>query len=107
MLLETEGFEVLTAGSHDEAIEHVAAHGRMPDLLISDYHLREDETGIDVIRALRERVRTVVPAILVSGDTSDTGLAHGLEHITFLTKPVDIDALLSTIRMAMNSLRRA
>jgi PAS domain S-box-containing protein len=103
MLLETEGFDVLTAGCHDEAIAHIDAQVEVLDLLISDYHLGEDETGLDVIRAVRDRARRAVPAILVSGDTSDTVPAHDLKHVTFLTKPVDIDALLSAIRAKIES----
>lgn len=98
MLLETEGFDVLTAACHDEAIVHVAAPGSIPDLVISDYRLREGETGLDVIRAVRGHVRNAIPAILVSGDSSGTVPAHDVEDVTLLTKPVDIDELLSAIR---------
>lgn len=101
MLLETEGFDVLTAACHDEAIAHVAGAGTAPDVVISDFRLREDETGLDVIRAVRAHRRNAIPAILVSGDTSGTVPAGSIEDVTFLTKPVDIDALLSAIRSSI------
>jgi len=40
-----------------------------PDLLIVDYRLEEGRTGVDAIRALRERFGDGVPAILVTGST--------------------------------------
>ena len=42
------------------------------DLLITDYHLRDHETGLDVIRAVRAQLRTSVPVILVSESPSST-----------------------------------
>lgn len=106
MLLETEGFEVLTAVSYDEAIAHIDGRSEGPDLLITDYHLGENETGLDVIRTVRDHRRAAVPAILVSGDTSDRVPAHDLEHVIFLTKPADIDVLLSAIRTGIHAARR-
>lgn len=97
MLLETEGFDVLTADCRDEAI--LRLNGRTPNLLISDYHLKEHGTGLDIIRAVRNRFEAAVPAILVTGDTSSAvPAAADMEHVTFLTKPVNIDELLSAIR---------
>jgi PAS domain S-box-containing protein len=106
MLLELEGFDVLTAGCYDEAMVHINARGNNPDLLISDYHLREDGNGVDLIRSVRDQVRPGIPAILLSGDTSDAVPAEDLEHVTFLTKPVDIDELLAAVRRRIHLVRR-
>jgi PAS domain S-box-containing protein len=102
MLLEIEGFDVLTAASREEAIKCISDLEQVPDLLIIDYHLR-NETGLDVIRALRDQMHTVVPAILVSGDTSDRVVVAEREDMTFLTKPVDADELLVEIRRKIKS----
>jgi CheY-like chemotaxis protein len=60
-----------------------------PDLLIVDYRLEEGRTGVDAIRALRERFGAAVPAIVVTGSTM-TG--HDKEAQThdfhLLIKPV-------------------
>jgi CheY-like chemotaxis protein len=96
ILLELEGFEVLTAASEHEALECIST--RTPDLIITDYHLRGGAIGTDVIRSIRDKVSSSVPVILVSGDTSDAIVLKGLEDISFLTKPVDTDELLSEIR---------
>ena len=96
MLLQLEGFDVLTAASEREAVECLA--GRTPDLLITDYHLRSEETGVDVIRSIRNRASVNIPAIVVSGDTSDAIVLNDLEDTSFLTKPVNTDELVSEIR---------
>jgi PAS domain S-box-containing protein len=101
MLLRLEGFEVLTAASESDALE--CASGQPLDLLITDYHLRGGATGLDVIRAVRDQIRFDVPVIVVSGDTSDRVVVADLEQTTFLTKPVDVDALLADIRRQIGS----
>ena len=95
LLLDLEGFEVLTATCEDDALAHIAA--RVPDLLITDYHLRDGATGADVIRSIRKHVNDAIPVILVSGDTSDAIIVKDLEGTSFLTKPVDTDQLLDEI----------
>lgn len=95
LLLELEGFSVLTATCETEALQCAAA--RAPDLLITDYHLRSGETGADVIRAVRARVGKDIPVVLVSGDTSDAIVLQDLGDTSFLTKPVDTDQLMALI----------
>lgn len=95
ILLNLEGFDVQTASSGPEAIKRIA--DQSPDLLITDYHLRGDETGAEVIRSIRHQIGRDVPVIVVSGDTSDALALQDLNDIGFLTKPVDIDELLSEI----------
>ena len=60
-----------------------------PDLLIVDYRLEEGRTGVDAIRALRERFGLGVPAILVTGSTM-TGHDKEAQAYDFhlLIKPV-------------------
>jgi CheY-like chemotaxis protein len=96
MLLTVEGFEVLVAACQREALDCLSK--RTPELLIVDYHLRNGETGIEAIRGIRETSRLRIPAILVSGDTSDVNLPSDLEDLGFLTKPVDTEELLNNIR---------
>lgn len=100
ILLRVEGFDVLTATSEQEALELVSR--RSPDLVIADYRLRHGANGADVVRAARARVAGSVPAILVSGDTSEASALAELDDAVFLTKPVNVDALLSAIRRRLH-----
>jgi PAS domain S-box-containing protein len=101
ILLKLEGFKVQTASSEHEALQCLSTQSL--DLLITDYHLRGGATGAEVIRSIRGHIAGSVPVILVSGDTSDAIVLKDLEDISFLTKPVDTDELLSEIRRRIKS----
>jgi two-component system CheB/CheR fusion protein len=94
-LLELEGFDVRVANGKEEALEHVAS--AVPDVIISDYHLRGLETGADVVAAVRVRVGSSVPAIFVTGDTSKLGGAD-VGNAILLSKPTKVDELLVAIQ---------
>ena len=91
-LLEQWGCSVLTAKSAQEALAGV--DGGRPDLIISDGHLQEGETGIEAIARLRRALGAPIPAFLISGDISpgrlDEAKAAG-HHL--LHKPVSPMAL--------------
>jgi PAS domain S-box-containing protein len=101
MLLTLEGFKVLVATGQREALDCLS--GQTPELLIADYHLRNGETGMEAIRGIRETSRLPIPAILVSGDTSDVNLPSDLKDVGFLTKPVDTEELLNSIRRQLQT----
>lgn len=67
-LLETWGCVVMCASSGDTALQQLHEIGDVPDLIISDYRLRDDETGGDVIARVREQLGIELPAIILSGD---------------------------------------
>lgn len=102
MLLETEGFEVMTAACAAEAVSRIEERGAAPDILITDYHLRSGETGLCVVRAVRDRLQASVPVILVSGDTSQNVPAD-IGDTVYFKKPVDVDELLREIRRQIGS----
>jgi len=79
-----------------ESIEEALASARVfpPDVLISDYRLRENRTGVQAIAALRAECGEHLPAILVTGDTAPDPLrdAHGsATHL--LHKPISTHQL--------------
>ena len=43
----------------------------VPSILVVDYHLDNGVTGVQVIRALRERAKGHIPAIIVTADYSE------------------------------------
>jgi PAS domain S-box-containing protein len=105
LLLELEGFEVSVANGKTEALERVRR--ARPDLIVSDYHLRGAETGADVVAAVRARVGTQVPAIFVTGDTSKVARAStDLGNTTLLSKPTQVDELLSAIQRHLGAIAR-
>jgi PAS domain S-box-containing protein len=96
LLLEIEGFDVRLASCRSEALEHVRS--AVPDLVISDYHLRGTETGAHVVNEIRVQVGAPVPAIFVTGDTGKLAAAGvPLDNATLLSKPTRADELLAAI----------
>lgn len=67
-LMRDCGCECDVAGSIEEALE--LARIRAPDLVISDYYLREQRTGLEAIVALRILLGNNLPALLITGDTA-------------------------------------
>ena len=70
LLLEQWGCTVVVATSGSEALEHLSVCTRVPDVIVCDYRLRNEETGSDVISALREEFNENIPALLITGDTA-------------------------------------
>jgi signal transduction histidine kinase len=96
-LLGEWGYDAIAASDIDSAIEAASAARRI-GLVISDYQLDTHRSGIDAIIAIRRRLGTDVPAIIVTGDTAadaaNDARAHG---VPFLLKPVDPAALRALI----------
>ena len=97
--LKTEGFKVdLARGSADVA-RYLAAPDFAPDVIVSDFHLREEKNGLDVVRIVRQSLKRTVPAIFVSGETQTGELQEaGLERVEFMSKPVDTQELLRALQ---------
>lgn len=88
-LLSGWGHEVITAGSGDEAIRRLSTCTGRPDLIISDYRLRDGETGATVIDRLRSEFNETIPAMLITGDTAPDRLVEAqASGLLLLHKPV-------------------
>jgi two-component system, sensor histidine kinase LadS len=91
-MLESLGYDVVAAGAGQELLAALA--GRAPDMVVSDYRLRDGQTGFDVIKAVREEMGSGVPAILITGDTDPALVRNMAERgIVVLHKPLDLAAL--------------
>jgi two-component system, sensor histidine kinase len=97
-LLGGWGHEVITAGSGDDAIKRLATCTISPDLIISDYRLRNGETGAEVIERLRSEYNDAIPAMLITGDTAPDRLAEAqASGLLLLHKPVSNGRLRAAI----------
>ncbi len=99
-LLDRLGYVTVAAASGEEA---VATGAETPfELLLTDTML-PGITGVEVVRALRERWPDM-GIILMSGYAADEVLPKGEELLTwnFLQKPVDLGVLARTIRQTLD-----
>jgi CheY-like chemotaxis protein len=98
LLLELEGYHVTPAASLAEALQH-AQKGHGVDLLITDYHLSDGETGTRVIAALREILGISLRAVLTTGDTSSAIQQLPRDpHLRITSKPINSEELLKLLR---------
>lgn len=95
ILLELEGFEVVTAATL--ATAHATAAPDI-DAFIIDYHLTRDEKGIDLLRDIRAG-RTGAPrdciSIISSGDHRSEADVMEAGATLFLSKPYSIEILVT------------
>jgi len=102
------GCRVITADSDSKALKAVAEQDDLPDLIISDYHLANDRTGIETIEWLRGELSVQIPAFLISGDTDPATLHEAkAKGLHLLHKPVDPMALRAMFNQAVKPVPRA
>ncbi len=99
LFLKAEGYRINSAIDGEDAIRLVEREGLRPDLLIVDYNLPRDLTGLQVLARLRPTLGRAVPALILTGDISTGTLreiaAQGYDH---RTKPVATDDLSHLVR---------
>lgn len=96
--LESWGASVLGAGSTDEAVRMMQDIGAPPDIILADYQLDGEDTGLRAIEALRKVAGVHIPAVMITASRSDALLQAG-EACDFavLTKPVRLARLRALI----------
>jgi protein-histidine pros-kinase len=103
LLLEAEGYRVATAASAPEATALMNHIDETPALLISDFHLLDGSTGVEAVSAIRDNYNAMIPAFIVSGDTSKVVKeARLLDNCTLMCKPIDTNRLLAAARHAVS-----
>jgi nitrogen-specific signal transduction histidine kinase/CheY-like chemotaxis protein len=102
LLLEAEGFRGAIAASAKEARALVAHLDEPPVLIISDFHLLDGSTGVEAVADIRGRFSQIIPAFIVSGDTSKmVQEARSTENCAIMNKPVNTDHLLKVAKAAI------
>ena len=98
VLLEEWGWRVIAAPSLQNALDQLREEDASPRLVLSDYRLEGDLTGIDVILALRERLGKPFASVLLTGDTVAEWKKLAADHgITVLHKPITPAVLQSVL----------
>jgi CheY-like chemotaxis protein len=97
-LLLSWGCQSITAESSAQALEFLGDLDFTPDIIITDFRLRHEETGKQVLQALRAYLGTPVPAIIMTGDTSPQRLRDAQSTAALLLhKPVSTGQLRDAI----------
>ena len=100
-VLESWGCRVATCNGWAEAQQLLDEHAPAVDIIVADFRLRQNESGVNTIRRLRERLGDV-PALLVTGDTAPERLREAqASGLPLLHKPVQGDRLVQAMLAAL------
>jgi PAS domain S-box-containing protein len=89
MLLQEWGFDVLSAGSGEQALTQLRTAEREPDIIIADYRLREGKVGTEAILAIRSLFGCAIPSVILTGETGPECQRDAAMHgLTIAHKPV-------------------
>ena len=97
-LLRMHGFEVMEANDGREALNYVADFH--PQLVLTDL-LMPVMDGVELIRRLRSDPQSAeIPVVAITADASQQAEQRAREAgaIDFITKPIDLPALLDRLR---------
>jgi len=97
-LLRLHGYEVMEANDGREALDCISSFG--PQLVLTDL-MMPVMNGVELIRRLREDPETTnLPIVAITADATPKGEAEaraaGADD--FITKPIDLPALLDRLR---------
>jgi CheY-like chemotaxis protein len=80
-ILHDWGYEVLAAGSTEQALDRLRADTRKPDIIVADYRLRGGQIGTEAIVRIRELFDCNIPGVILTGETgpecAEDAAAHG------------------------------
>lgn len=102
-LLARWGCRVVAAGSPTEAIEKLAANEERLELLIIDYRLPGNVSGIEAARSIQNCLGYPVAVLIITGDTGPERLREAdASGYPLLHKPVQPAKLRSTLQYLMS-----
>ncbi len=102
-LLRARGYEVIEAGSGEEALELAEQHAGQIDLMISDV-VMPGMQGPDLLKHARVFLNGA-PVMFISGyaESEFSDLLEGETNISFLPKPIDIKTLAERVKQQLQA----
>ncbi len=96
-LFEQWGCQTLLASGLSDVTGHLRREERLPDIVVADYHLDENDVGVAAIALVRE-IDPSVPALVVTADHSkETATNVRAANAVLLQKPVSPGQLRTTV----------
>jgi DNA-binding NtrC family response regulator len=99
--LKKQGYEVVTAGTGEDALRHVREE--QPDLVLLDIQL-PGISGIDVLEKIKEHDEEIIVIMVTAHGGLDTAVnAMRLGAYDYISKPFNLDELSIVVRKALES----
>lgn len=100
-VLKNAGFEVFMAVDGDQGIRILDEEE--VDLVITDINMPYTK-GLELVRHVNTNLETKIPVIIITGITLEETREHAMElgAVGFLTKPLDLDVLVNTVKSQLD-----
>jgi DNA-binding response OmpR family regulator len=98
-LLETEGYEVATAATAEAGLAHLAS--RKFHLVVTDYWLPDRTCAWMLSEASSRGILLDTPVLVITAEHRP----QGVENLTILRKPLDLDDFLAIVHESMQPVR--
>ncbi|HVK86093.1 MAG TPA: response regulator [Kofleriaceae bacterium] len=95
LVLQGHGYRTQEAVDGVDALEQIEA-GAQPSLVLLDLRMPR-MNGTELLLALKDRERTTIPVVVITGDLGGAREALAAGARTCVRKPIDMDALLDTV----------
>ncbi len=96
------GYDVVIAGSTEQALERLQSVGRVPDLVIADYRLRDKRVGTEAVVKIRNQVGQPVPGIILTGEIGAECERDAAAHdLAIVHKPITPRQLHTTVQRVL------
>ena len=93
ILLKQWGCDVLAASSGPDALDQLNEYAQVRNLILSDYRLREGETGVEAIKLVQATLGAI-PVVIITGDTAPERLKEATaSDCVLLHKPLNAELL--------------
>ena len=104
LILNDKGYETDTAGTGQEALEK--ARGRFFNVALLDIKLPDME-GVELLMPLKKIHPDMIVFMITGYPSLETSIRTSLEGaLAYITKPLDIDSVLTAVRKALDKQRR-
>lgn len=97
-ILSGWGCNAILASSGEEVLEILESESMQIDIILSDFHVGSNETGLEVIEQIFEKTGNNIPVVIITGDTSE-GVKNSIlnNNYELLYKPIVPNMLYSKI----------
>ena len=104
LLFDDEGYKAIVASSGEDVLALATSGTFAPDVIVADYNLPGERTGLEVIAHLREMQKREIPAIVLTGDIATEVLRQVLAaKCVCLRKPVNVGELTRSVESLLAS----
>lgn len=102
LILDKWGARVNGVQSIQAAMDLIENKSYLPDIIISDYRLTSEETGLDGLSLIQNKIGKSIPSLLITGDTNPQILERiNKQGLYILHKPVKAQHLKKVINILL------